>query len=55
MEHNYSIYPMISLNENKAFQTFDYLKEWRLLLNKIKLPGVFFWNPKTLFFVPPDM
>ncbi len=46
---------MINLNENKAFRTFDYFKGFRLFLNKFKLPAVFFWNPKTLLFVPPTM
>jgi hypothetical protein len=55
MENNYSIYPMVYLNEHRAFWTFDYFTSFRLFLNKIKLPAVLFWNNKSLIFLPPTM
>jgi hypothetical protein len=55
MENNYSIYPTICMQEHQAFWTFDYLKSFRLWLNKFKLPAILFFNPKTLFFLPPQV
>lgn len=43
------------MNEHRAFWTFDYFIKFRLFLNKFKIPTVFFWNWKTLMFIPPYM
>lgn len=55
MENNYSIYPLLYLKEHQAFWTFDHLINFRLFLNRLKLPAVFFWNWRSLVFLPPDM
>jgi len=55
MDSNYSIYPTICLQEHQAFWTFDYLKSFRLWLNKWKVPAIIFFNPTSLFFLPPKI
>jgi hypothetical protein len=55
LKYNYTIYPTIILNEHQAFWTFDYLLKLRMLMNKIKLPGVLFFSPKSLLFYPPSV
>lgn len=55
MENNYSIYPILYLNEHRAFWTFDYFTNFRLMLNRLKIPTVLFWNMKSLLFLPSDM
>lgn len=42
LKYNYTIRPILTYNEHKAYWTFDYLKKLRLFLNKLKLPGVLF-------------
>lgn len=41
------------MNEHQAFSTFSYFMKFRLFLNRLKLPGVFFWNKFTGPFLPP--
>ena len=41
--------------EHKAFWTFDYFIHFRLMLNKLKLPGVVFFSPKSGVFMPTDV
>ncbi len=55
LEHNYAIYPVLSLNEHKMFVTFRYLLKFRLWLNKLKLPGVLYFNWKSLVLPPTDL
>ena len=55
MESNYSIYPTICMQEHQAFWTFDHLKSFRLWLNKWKVPAIIFFNPTSLFFLPPKI
>lgn len=50
LKHKYTLYPTIVMNEHKAYWTFDWFLKWRMLLNKIKLPGVLFWGKLGLFF-----
>jgi len=51
LQYGYKIHPCYSFNENKIYYTFPYLEKLRLLLNKLKIPGVLFYS-KYLFF--PD-
>lgn len=44
LRYGYRIVPALVLKEHQIYQTFDYLTKFRLLLNKIKLPGVAFWS-----------
>lgn len=55
LEHNYTIYPVLSLNEHKMFWTFRYFLNFRLWLNKFKIPAVIFFNEKYLGFPPLDI
>jgi hypothetical protein len=54
LENNYTIYPVLSINEHKMFWTFRYFLNFRLWLNKLKIPGVIFFNLKSLGFPPTD-
>ncbi len=47
--------PVLCIGENKAFETFDYLKSIRLFLSKFKLPALFFFNRKFLCFIDPNI
>jgi hypothetical protein len=40
-------------NEHKAYSTFQPLLKFRLFLNKLKIPGVLFWNKWTGLLLPP--
>lgn len=42
LKFGYSIYPIYVFNENKLFKTFDKFYDFRIWLNKFKIPGVFF-------------
>lgn len=55
MENNYTIYPVLVLREHQAFWTFDHLKRFRLALNRLKMPSVWYFHPKTLLIYPFDM
>ena len=37
------------------FYTFRYFLGLRLWLNKFKLPGVLYFNPKSILLPPPDL
>jgi len=52
LKYNYTLYPTLVLNEHQAFWTFDYWLKFRMMMNKIKMPGVLFFHPKSLFFYP---
>jgi hypothetical protein len=53
LEHGYTIYPVLMMNEHKAYSTFQPLLKFRLFLNKLKFPGVLFWNKWTGLLLPP--
>ncbi len=55
MKFNYKLYPTLVLNEHQVFWTFDYWLNFRMIINKIKMPGVLFFHPKSLFFYPSDI
>jgi hypothetical protein len=44
LTNKYTIHPVFIFNENKVFNTTDYGLKLRLFLNKLKLPGVFYYN-----------
>jgi hypothetical protein len=54
LEFGYSIYPCYTFNENKVYFTINIFEKFRLLLNKIKLPGTIFYS-KYLFFPNSDI
>lgn len=41
------------MNEHKAYSMFEPFLKFRLFLNKIKIPGVLFWNKLTGILLPP--
>lgn len=41
------------MNEHKAYSMFESFLNFRLFLNKLKLPGVLFWNKWTGILLPP--
>jgi len=51
LQFGYNVYPCYTFNENKIYYTFNYLETFRLLLNKIKIPGCVFYGK---FFVLPN-
>lgn len=53
LENDYTIHPIMVLNEHQAFSTFDYFIKFRLWLNKLKLPAAAFWNIFTGPMMPP--
>ena len=55
LKFNYTLYPVLFLNENKLFWTFTSFLNFRLWLNKLKIPSALFFHPKYLWFVPTDM
>lgn len=55
LRYGYTIRPVLCIGENKAFETFDRLKSFRLLLSRFKLPASFFINKKYLFIVDPNI
>jgi hypothetical protein len=42
-------------NEHKAFWTFEPLLNFRLMLNKLKMPAVVFWNKWTGVLIPTSL
>ena len=38
--------------EHRAMWTFDHFLNWRLIFNKLKIPGVIYWGRWGLFFPP---
>lgn len=55
LEHGYTIYPVLMMNEHKAYSTFQPLLAFRLFLNKLKIPAVLFWNKWTGLLLPPSL
>lgn len=52
LEYGYTVYPIYTFNENKVYTTINILEEFRLWLNKFKIPGTLFywkygWLPRT--------
>ena len=54
LRYGYKIYPCYNFNENKLFYTFNGLESVMFYLNKIKMPGCFFFG-KFLFFPRNDL
>jgi hypothetical protein len=52
LKYDYTIYPVLNMNEHRGFHTFDSLKKARLFLNKFKLPSVVFWGGFFEIFLP---
>ncbi len=52
--NNYTIRHVLVLNQHKIFNTFDYLLNFRLLMNKVKIPGTLFWGTWGLL-LPKDI
>ena len=44
LKYGYTIRPVVVLKEHQLYNTLDYFPKFRLLLNKIKMPGVIFWS-----------
>ena len=44
LKYGYTIRPVIILKEHQLYNTFDYFTNFRLLLNKLKMPTVIFWS-----------
>ena len=44
LKTGYKICPVLIMNEHKMFQTTDFALSFRLLINKIKVPGALFWS-----------
>lgn len=44
LKYGYNLYPGYSFNENRMFSCFTSFENFRLFLNRIKFPGVFFWG-----------
>ena len=42
IQYGYQVVPVITTRQHQGHWTFDYFYKIRLLLNKIKVPGVFF-------------
>jgi len=49
LEYGYSLYPCYTFNENKMFFTINYFENFRLLLNKFKLPGTIFFSKYLVY------
>lgn len=43
------------MGEHQAFWTFQPFVKFRLFLNKLKLPGVLWWNKKTTIALPTNL
>jgi hypothetical protein len=52
LQYGYRIYPAYTFGEELAYHSFTPLLKYRLLLNKLKLPGVVFLGKYGLGFVP---
>ncbi|KAM3147411.1 hypothetical protein pb186bvf_000662 [Paramecium bursaria] len=44
LRYGATVYPLFTFGENSLFQTFDKFMNFRLWLNKIKMPGTIFWS-----------
>lgn len=49
LRYGYKVYPMYIFGENKMYYTVERFEKFRLLLNKLKLIGVFFWSRLGIF------
>jgi hypothetical protein len=55
LQANYTIRPVLAPNEHKLFWTFRYFQNFRLWLNKVKIPGVIYWNRLYGAFLPRNI
>ncbi|KRX00568.1 hypothetical protein PPERSA_12787 [Pseudocohnilembus persalinus] len=42
LQYGYKVFPMYIFGENKLYYTFDYFLNFRMFLNKLKIPGILF-------------
>jgi len=49
LEYGYKLYPCYTFNENKIYFTVNILENFRLFLNKFKLPGTIFYSKYLVF------
>lgn len=52
LKYGYKIRPVLILKEHQILCTFDHLTNFRLFLNKFKIPMTIFWNRFGLLFPP---
>lgn len=55
LQHGYTIYPVLCYNEHKAFATLDKFTNFRLMLNKFKIPAVIFGMGFLGIFLPLNL
>lgn len=55
LQHNYTIYPVLTYNEHKAFWTFDYFNKIRLAINRLKVPAVLFGMGFLWLYLPLNL
>jgi 2-acylglycerol O-acyltransferase 2 len=52
LKYGYTIRPVLITNEHKAMSTLDVFTNFRLFINKLKIPTVIFWSKLGLLFPP---
>ncbi|DBA02974.1 TPA: hypothetical protein N0F65_003162 [Lagenidium giganteum] len=52
LQHGYKVHPVYTFGEEQSFYAFPYLLSWRLLLNRVKLPGCMIVGVWWCFFLP---
>lgn len=55
LEYGYTIRPVLTYNEHKAYWTLDKFTSIRLLLNKLKIPAVLFGMGFLWLYLPIDL
>lgn len=55
LKYNYAIRPVLVFQEHQGFWTFKPLLSLRLFLNKLKIPGVLFWNKFSGLILPTNL
>ena len=55
LTYGYTIRPVLVYNEHKGFSTLKLFLNFRLLLNKFKMPGVFYWGGWHGLFFPTNI
>jgi 2-acylglycerol O-acyltransferase 2 len=48
LDYGYKIYPCYTFGENRLFYTLNLMEQFRLMLNRFKLPGTFFFSKYLL-------
>lgn len=52
LQYGYKVRPVYTFGEEQAFWAFPYLVQWRLLLNRVKLPGCICYGIWWCFYLP---